>query len=479
MIAMGNRAPPWLSLRAGLVAAILLLSAITALNVDPASAWSYPQAAVKTPPVVTVFSPIQDSQTPSAVFFDFLVNHPDSWYRDGGVDVYFKNVTWQVDSSNRLPVTEWTSPSPYSNQTPGRFSFVVPGLPNGPHTMLVNISMDSPYDIFSPGDPHGHFAQTETWTYTTTVTFTVNDSIPFVSSSLELKIDSPLNQTYTTDSVPLNVTAYDVSMFITDISYTLDTYTHGQLFSHPTGPAGTHNANGTATLAGLSNGPHHLAITVDEWMFYTSRITYDVYFSVQVQAAVSPSSTLSPENAPEPPAICIVSPANGTVYETGNIPLTFTVTKPDSWAPNVGIIAIQYKLDPVFNGDFATETSGWTSLAPAQSSGAAQQYSLTVQNASVGNHSLMVRVTVGYPNLQATNGDYALFSVARAEPLQQQTEPPAIKSPSTPPTQASTIQPSQTPDKIKVADFVPVIIPAAIVTLGTAVALLVYFKRRR
>ena len=191
----------------------------------------------------------------------------------------------------------------------------------------------------------------------------------------------------------------------------------------------------------------------------------------------SPSSTPSPTPAQIPilrqPTIYIASPANDTIYEIGNILLNFTINKPDTWESSVAISEIQYKLDPVFNGDFVTETSGWTDITPVQSSERIQQYSLTVKNASDGNHSLMVRVTTEYRGGYVTNGVYAFFSVIPAEP-----SPTESSSPS--PTQQPTTEPSQTPDRPKIGDFAPVIIPASMILLAViAVSILVYFSRRR
>jgi hypothetical protein len=189
------------------------------LGVGSVGAWSYPKEAVKTPPIVVVDSPLQGAYTTSNVTLSFSVNQSESWYRDGGTDAYFRKVTYQLDSNE--PVVVWTSPQFYANDTPGRFTETLIGLENGSHTLLINVTIDSPYDIFSPGDPHGHFARAETWNWTKTVSFIVD---PKADANQELGTvppDATTKPSIITVFSPLNGSVYAISIIPLSVNVTL------------------------------------------------------------------------------------------------------------------------------------------------------------------------------------------------------------------------------------------------------------------
>jgi hypothetical protein len=314
-------------------------------------------------------------------------------------------------------------------------------------------------------------------------------------TNLQISVISPTNRTYTSNSITLdiNTTAIDPleKEKTTQITYNLDRQ----------GNQSTDNSHFWTTLADLSEGSHMLEVYAQNQYYnpqryplgpLTLRAYSIVYFTIDTSipthsATPSPTSSLKP--VPHHPTIYIMSPSNDTIYETGDIPLTFTVTKPDSWETYVGISNIQYKLDPVFNGDFVTETSGWTDITPAQSMERTQQYSLILENASGGNHSLMVRVNVEYPGGYVTNGVYAFFSVIRAEPS-------PTKSPSLSPTDTPTPSQKQQPRPSEVLPLIEserikenmareimfrnvAVILSAIMVMVAALVVAVFMLRRR
>jgi hypothetical protein len=155
------------------IAPTALIAACLALSVVSASAWSIPQQPVKIPPVITVDSPLQNATyTCSNVTLAFSVTQSELWYRDGGLDEYFAEVSYRLDSDG--PMSVWMSNRRFDNDTPGSFNVTLDGLNEGLHSLLINVAIESPYDIFSSADPHGHFARVEIWNSTKTVTFNVN-----------------------------------------------------------------------------------------------------------------------------------------------------------------------------------------------------------------------------------------------------------------------------------------------------------------
>lgn len=171
-------------------AASLLLGATATLSVLSVAAYSLLTQPAKIPPIVTIVSPLQATYASPNVALDFSVKQSESWYRDGGVDEYFIQVAYQLD--RRESVVAWKPPHNYSNATPGRLTDKLIGLENGFHTLQINVTIRSPYDIFSPGDPHGHFAGSETWNSTTTITFTVEAPYSPAPSRSPTSSPSPL-----------------------------------------------------------------------------------------------------------------------------------------------------------------------------------------------------------------------------------------------------------------------------------------------
>lgn len=149
-----------------LLGIFLLLSSF---GISTVSAFSYPTQPVKIPPIVTVQSPQQGTYTTSNVTLTFSVNAPGSWYKDGYPLVYFRNVTYQIDSNT--PVLIWTTVQSYGNITPGELTHSITGLGKGSHTIFINVTLASVYDIFGSGDPHGHFAKEDIWNSNKTISF--------------------------------------------------------------------------------------------------------------------------------------------------------------------------------------------------------------------------------------------------------------------------------------------------------------------
>lgn len=137
-------------------------------------ALTYPTEPVKISPIITVESPHQGTYTTSNVTLNFSVYAPGSWYREGAPFVYFRNVTYQIDSNT--PVLIWTTGQSYANITPGELTHTITGLGKGSHTILINVTISSVYDIFGSGDPHGHFAREDIWNSTKTISFNIETS---------------------------------------------------------------------------------------------------------------------------------------------------------------------------------------------------------------------------------------------------------------------------------------------------------------
>ena len=139
----------------------VLLAAMMVLSASLVMAWSYPKEPLKIPPTTIVYSPSSAIYGTSDILLNFSIVPPASWARDDGYDAYLKEVGYQLDSNEPvvlLSVQWWWNESTVGVQN---FSAALSSVSNGPHRLFLNISIESPYDIFSPGDPHGHFSRNE------------------------------------------------------------------------------------------------------------------------------------------------------------------------------------------------------------------------------------------------------------------------------------------------------------------------------
>ncbi len=93
---------------------------LSSFGITTVAAFTYPTQPVKIPPIITVESPHQGTYTASNLTLNFTVNAPGSWYKDGAPLVFFRNVTYQVDSN--APVLIWTTERSYANITPGELN---------------------------------------------------------------------------------------------------------------------------------------------------------------------------------------------------------------------------------------------------------------------------------------------------------------------------------------------------------------------
>ncbi len=188
-----------------LASSCILLTLLLFLSVGApaANALTYPTQPVKTPPVITVNSP-QGTYTTSNVTLNFTVNAPVDWYKNGAPLVYFRNITYQLDS--HAPVLIWTTGKTYANITPGELTGNIAGLSKGSHTILIDVIIGSVYDIFGTGDPHGHFTKEDIWNSTKTISFNV-DTTP--SSG-----DTPTPNPTSSPSIPEFPIAAAISLLV-------------------------------------------------------------------------------------------------------------------------------------------------------------------------------------------------------------------------------------------------------------------------
>jgi len=162
---------------------------LSSFGTTAVAAFTYPTEPVKIPPIVTVQSPQQGTYTSSNVTLKFSVNAPESWYKDGAPLVFFRNVTYQVDSN--APVLIWTTGRSYANITPGELTHNIAGLGRGSHTILINVTISSVYDIFGSGDPHGHFSKEDIWNATKTISFNIGTAPSTAETSTPKPTPSP------------------------------------------------------------------------------------------------------------------------------------------------------------------------------------------------------------------------------------------------------------------------------------------------
>src|SRR5674476_471289 len=98
-----------------LLVLLFLLSIFAFLSpfcISTVTALTYPTEPVKISPIITVNSPHQGTYTTSNVTLNFSVNAPGSWYREGAPLVYFRNVTYQIDTNTPVPI--WTTGQSYA-----------------------------------------------------------------------------------------------------------------------------------------------------------------------------------------------------------------------------------------------------------------------------------------------------------------------------------------------------------------------------
>ncbi len=229
-------------------------------------------------------------------------------------------------------------------------------------------------------------------------------------------------------------------------------------------------------------------------------------------AEANPEVWNSTEPVKDPPIVTVQSPQNRT-YLQSEILLNFTIAKPSSWRDLNSMEQmreISYTLDGEQNILWAgkrysmpkdTYFTSYTFPSP-------QQFSLVI-NVSNGRHLLQISAfgvstylgnIVPYPAYYPLNASETIaFSAYGPTPTSSSSassptltlSPTDTAAPPTPPespaltysaspTQQTTLEPTQTPDRPKFSDYAPVLIPAGIVFLAVvAVALLIFLTKRR
>jgi len=149
-----------------------------------------------------------------------------------------------------------------------------------------------------------------------------------------------------------------------------------------------------------------------------------------------------------PPSILVLSPQNVT-HTSQNVALDFAINKTASWMAN--------SLD----GQGNITISG----------------NITLTNLANGPHNLVICANDTTGNVGKSSTVFFTIAISKPSPSQSPTPSP---SPTPAPTHQPTIEHSQTPDRLQIGDFAPVIIPGSMILLAIiAVALLVFFVRRK
>ncbi len=303
-----------------------------------------------------------------------------------------------------------------------------------------------------------------------------------------LTIQSPINNhSYSKTSAPLNITVTkptswgpsgDPSIYyncgISYIHYILDDTSYS-LFEAPLINPIPQDllpivSNFSRSLEGLTNGAHSLQVIIyalSQWCpdnsgpygtsvppfyFYKMTVTSEIiHFTVGLQPTSTPSPTIAPTSVltspPSPsPTLTASLSESASALNYGNT-VNFTVTVEGGKAPYTYTWNVEQSSDVVL---IETTTSPYYSS----------------NTFGPGSHHVYVEVKDADNNTAKTLT--VEFNVL------------PITDNSASPTQQPTLEPSQTPDRLQVKDFAPVLIPAGIIFLGiVVVSLLVYFRRRR
>jgi hypothetical protein len=101
------------------------------------------QTPNKDPPTVTTQSPLNITYFENDVLLNFTVTQPDSWFKPD-IFCYIKNITYRIDGGQATVLYEPT-PSGHALPATKQFSVVLDGLPEGQHTLQINVSAESQY----------------------------------------------------------------------------------------------------------------------------------------------------------------------------------------------------------------------------------------------------------------------------------------------------------------------------------------------
>jgi hypothetical protein len=201
------------------------------------------------------------------------------------------------------------------------------------------------------------------------------------------------------------------------------------------------SGNYSSVIIGLSIGKYVLSVTGQTYFSFFSGSPQKDFRSFAKEAFFTVDTPI--------PKISNLSIENKT-YTARDISLNFTVNETPS--------SVWYSLDNKTEEALSANSTSFL---------------LSLTGLSEGDHSLVV-----YANDTAGNlgkSDTIMFAVSLPKPTPSLPFPP---SPS--PTQEPTVEPSQTPDYVKIGDFAPAIILGSVILIGVAVVgALIYFKRRK
>jgi hypothetical protein len=281
--------------------------------------------------------------------------------------------------------------------------------------------------------------------------FRVADANPAPqSSSGEINITvgmlSPENKSYNAPDVWLEVEAGGFPG-IYYVGYSLDGGPFIDLTTNSTRLY--HTFDTRILLEGLYNGTHHLVAKADVIFDIVPPACSEIYFTMLNSKTPSPTPTLTPSPSPSPTQTLNASLSeSASALNFGNT-INFTVSVEGGKAPYTYTWNIEQSSDVVL---VETSTSPY--------------YSSNIFGP--GSHHVYVEVRDADNNTAKTLT--VEFNVLAS----------SSSSASSSPTTQPTLEPSQTPDRPRIGDFAPVLIPASMILLGiVAVGLLVYFGKRR
>jgi hypothetical protein len=194
----------------------------------------------------------------------------------------------------------------------------------------------------------------------------------FTKYVIVVSIESPLNKTYGTNKIGLNMSALlkfgSTLAPLTAVRYSVD---GGSFIYFADPPEGTSVAN-ESTLLDLAEGTHTIVAKAR---------TFNANIPLDMEACANVTFTIDTA----PPRISVLNVENKT-YGTSDLPLSYTVNEPDS--------QISYSLDGLVNVTFFGNT--------------------TLTGLSNGKHNLVVYATDDAGNVGASETVY--FSVEAPQP---------------------------------------------------------------
>lgn len=263
-------------------------------------AW-FPTEPARTPPIITIRFPQNQSYDSTNVLLNFSVSKPETWFsrtelslqmEDSYMAVVRVTACYYVLDGNEnqtFPVDDKFHRTELPEETLNFSTYLT--LTEGAHNITVIVESQSAYVLEEKRFQPASGLKSVPVNGSATVNFTI-DTIPPIISILTAD-----NKTYGTSGFPLTFTVNEQAAWI---DYSLDEQANVTI-------------NGNTTLTGIPEDSHNLVIYVVDAAGNTG-VSETFYFVVD--------NTL--------PSISLLTTENKT-YETTDIPLNFTVNEGVSW----------------------------------------------------------------------------------------------------------------------------------------------------